>query len=59
MKLELIILAAGEGKRMHSSKAKVLHELGGKPLLQHVLDTVAVLKPSACHVVVGHEGEQA
>jgi bifunctional UDP-N-acetylglucosamine pyrophosphorylase/glucosamine-1-phosphate N-acetyltransferase len=58
MNLELIILAAGEGKRMQSATAKVLHPLGGKPLLQHVLDTAFALKPECCHVVTGHEGEQ-
>ena len=58
MKLEVIVLAAGEGKRMQSAQAKVLHALGGKPLLQHVLDTVAMLQPSACHVVTGHDGQQ-
>jgi bifunctional UDP-N-acetylglucosamine pyrophosphorylase/glucosamine-1-phosphate N-acetyltransferase len=58
MDLEVIILAAGQGTRMHSSLPKVLHPLAGKPLLAHVLDTAKQLKPSAIHVVYGHGGEQ-
>jgi bifunctional UDP-N-acetylglucosamine pyrophosphorylase/glucosamine-1-phosphate N-acetyltransferase len=54
MTLEVIILAAGQGSRMRSSTPKVLHPLGGKPLLQHVVDTARSLEPSAIHVVVGH-----
>ena len=58
MKLEVIVLAAGEGKRMQSSLPKVLHPLAGKPLLQHVLDTSRALEPALTHVVTGFEGEQ-
>lgn len=58
MKIEVIILAAGEGKRMHSALPKVLHPLAGKTLLQHVLDTAAQLQPEACHLVVGHGAQQ-
>jgi len=58
MRVEFIILAAGEGKRMHSRLPKVLHPVAGRPLLQHVLDTAAFLEPAACHVVVGHGAEQ-
>lgn len=54
MTLEVIILAAGQGSRMRSSTPKVLHLLGGKPLLQHVVDAARSLEPSAIHVVVGH-----
>ncbi len=57
MTLEVIILAAGQGSRMRSSTPKVLHLLGGKPLLQHVVDAARSLKPSAVHVVVGHGAE--
>jgi bifunctional UDP-N-acetylglucosamine pyrophosphorylase/glucosamine-1-phosphate N-acetyltransferase len=39
MQLDIVILAAGEGKRMHSALPKVLHPLAGRPLLAHVLDT--------------------
>lgn len=56
--LEVIILAAGQGKRMYSDTPKVLHALAGRPLLAHVLDTARALKPTAIHVVYGHGGEQ-
>lgn len=58
MKLDIVILAAGEGKRMQSTLPKVLHRVGGVPLLQHVLDCADALAPVACHVVVGHGSEQ-
>lgn len=58
MKLDIIILAAGEGKRMQSRLPKVLHRVGGIPLLQHVVDSARALAPVACHVVVGHGAEQ-
>ena len=56
--LEIVILAAGKGSRMHSAMPKVLHEIGGKPLLAHVLDSALSLKPSKIHVVVGHGKQQ-
>lgn len=56
--LEVVVLAAGKGKRMRSDTPKVLHELGGEPLLAHVLKTVKALQPEAIHVLVGHEAEQ-
>lgn len=56
--LEIVILAAGQGKRMYSDLPKVLHGLAGKPLLGHVLNTARALKPAAIHVVYGHGGEQ-
>ena len=56
MRLEVIILAAGEGTRMQSSIPKVLHTVGGRPLLDHVLSVARDLKPDALHVVVGRSG---
>ncbi len=58
MKLDIIILAAGEGKRMHSQLPKVLHRVGGVALLQHVVNSANALAPLACHVVVGHGSEE-
>lgn len=57
MALHCVILAAGQGTRMHSSLAKVLHPLAKKPLLQHVIDTAKELQPIGIHVVVGHQRE--
>ncbi len=57
MNLEIVILAAGKGKRMHSSLPKVLHKVADKPMLQHVIDTACLLSPKAIHVVVGHQSE--
>jgi len=57
MRMHTVVLAAGQGTRMRSSLPKVLHRLGGKALLAHVLDTAAALQPEAVHVVYGHGGE--
>ena len=56
--LSVVILAAGEGKRMKSSRPKALQPLAGRPLLKHVIDTARSLEPAAIHVVYGHGGEQ-
>ena len=58
MPLSIVILAAGQGKRMHSDLPKVLQPLGGGTLLEHVLQTAAALKPAAMYVVYGHGGER-
>ena len=58
MPLSIVILAAGQGKRMKSALPKVLQPLAGRPLLGHVLATAAELRPDAIHVVYGHGGEQ-
>lgn len=58
MKLGVVILAAGMGKRMHSAIPKVLHPLAGRPLLGHVLDTAQRLGSAKTVVVYGHGGEQ-
>jgi bifunctional UDP-N-acetylglucosamine pyrophosphorylase/glucosamine-1-phosphate N-acetyltransferase len=54
--LTVIILAAGQGKRMHSDLPKVLHPLGGRPLLAHVVATALALAPARTVVVYGHGG---
>jgi bifunctional UDP-N-acetylglucosamine pyrophosphorylase/glucosamine-1-phosphate N-acetyltransferase len=56
--LDVVILAAGQGKRMYSALPKVLHTLAGKPLLAHVLSAARTLAPRRLHVVHGHGGEQ-
>ncbi|WP_028116990.1 bifunctional UDP-N-acetylglucosamine diphosphorylase/glucosamine-1-phosphate N-acetyltransferase GlmU [Ferrimonas senticii] len=58
MKLETVILAAGKGTRMRSALPKVLHGIAGKPMVQHVIDAAAALKPVQTHLVYGHGGEQ-
>lgn len=55
--LSVVVLAAGLGTRMKSKLAKVLHPLGGKPLLGHVLAQAKALNPSQIIVVYGHEGK--
>ncbi|MFP4160845.1 MAG: bifunctional UDP-N-acetylglucosamine diphosphorylase/glucosamine-1-phosphate N-acetyltransferase GlmU [Ectothiorhodospira sp.] len=52
----VIILAAGQGTRMRSRHPKVLHPLGGRPLLAHVIDTARALAPDRILVVHGHGG---
>ena len=55
MSLSIVILAAGQGTRMKSARPKVLHELAGKPLLQHIVDTSRALEPEQTIVVIGHD----
>lgn len=59
-KLEVIVLAAGQGTRMRSQLPKVLHPIAGRPMLAHVLDTVRDLEGALAgiHVVVGHQADQ-
>src|SRR4030095_12799540 len=58
MKLAVVILAAGQGKRMKSDLPKVLQPLAGRPLLRHVVSRARGLAPDSIHVVYGHGGEQ-
>jgi bifunctional UDP-N-acetylglucosamine pyrophosphorylase/glucosamine-1-phosphate N-acetyltransferase len=55
--MNVVILAAGMGKRMHSALPKVLHPLAGKPLLSHVVDTARSLSPTSLTVIYGHGGD--
>src|ERR1041384_4954344 len=56
--LNVLIMAAGLGTRMKSNRAKVLHELGGSPLIAHVTRTAKALDPQRIIVVVGHQAEE-
>ena len=56
--LHCIVLAAGQGTRMNSALPKVLHPVGGRPMLAHVLDAALALDAAQIHVVHGHGGEQ-
>ncbi|MBG7620991.1 bifunctional UDP-N-acetylglucosamine diphosphorylase/glucosamine-1-phosphate N-acetyltransferase GlmU [Herbaspirillum sp. AP02] len=55
--MNIVILAAGMGKRMQSALPKVLHPLAGKPLLGHVIDTARTLAPTQLCVIYGHGGD--
>ena len=56
--LHVVVLAAGEGKRMKSSLPKVLQKIAGMPMLGHVIATARTLAPTGIHVVYGHGGDQ-
>ena len=56
--LHVIILAAGEGKRMRSTLPKVLQKVAGRPMLAHVVNAARELGPAAIHIVHGHGGDQ-
>ena len=61
MNTDIIILAAGQGSRMRSKLPKVLHQIGGKSMLQHVIDNVNAIPTIASqihtHVIVGHRAD--
>ncbi len=57
MNVEVIILAAGQGKRMYSSLPKVLHPLAGKAMVTRVVEAALKLAPHRIHVVVGHQAD--
>ena len=56
--LHVVVLAAGEGKRMKSNLPKVLQKIAGMPMLGHVIATARTLEPAGIHVVYGHGGDQ-
>jgi bifunctional UDP-N-acetylglucosamine pyrophosphorylase/glucosamine-1-phosphate N-acetyltransferase len=59
MQLAIAIMAAGKGTRLKSKRPKVLHEIGGKPLLAHVIAAATqIVPPSDIYVIVGHEAEK-
>jgi len=59
MKLAIVIMAAGKGTRLKSKRPKVLHEIGGKALLRHVIASASqIVPPEDIYVVVGHEAAQ-
>jgi bifunctional UDP-N-acetylglucosamine pyrophosphorylase/glucosamine-1-phosphate N-acetyltransferase len=59
MRLAIAIMAAGKGTRLKSKRPKVLHEIGGKPLLAHVIRAAAqIVSPQDIFVIVGHEAER-
>jgi len=58
MTFSVVVLAAGKGTRMKSSLPKVLHPIGGKPMVQHIIDTVNKLGATNIHLVYGHGRDQ-
>ena len=56
--LHVIVLAAGEGKRMKSAVPKVLQKVAGRPMLGRVVDAARTLSPARIHIVYGHGGDQ-
>lgn len=57
LSIAAVILAAGEGKRMKSDLPKVLHQVGGRPIIEYVVKTAKTLKPNRIIVVIGHQGQ--
>src|ERR1044071_6236222 len=58
-RIAIVIMAAGKGTRLKSRHRKVLHEVGGKPLLAHVIAAASrVVPPEHVHVIIGHEAER-
>ena len=53
--IDVVILAAGKGTRMRSTKPKVMHRIAGKPLLDHVIEAAKSINPTEIIIVVGHE----
>ena len=58
MQLAIVIMAAGKGTRLKSRRPKVLHQIGGRALVEHVIAAAAqVVEPKDIYVVIGHEAE--
>src|ERR1700744_103397 len=58
MQFAIVIMAAGKGTRLKTKRPKVLHEVGGKTLLRHVVDAARqIVTPEDIYVIVGHEAE--
>jgi bifunctional UDP-N-acetylglucosamine pyrophosphorylase / glucosamine-1-phosphate N-acetyltransferase len=58
-RVAIAIMAAGKGTRLKSKHPKVLHEIGGKPILAHVIATAAnLVAPRDIFVIIGHEAER-
>ncbi|HLY26931.1 MAG TPA: NTP transferase domain-containing protein, partial [Aggregatilineales bacterium] len=57
MSTAVVILAAGQGTRMKSSRAKVLHEVGGKPMVMRAIETAEKVSPAQPVLVIGHGAE--
>lgn len=57
-KINVVVLAAGKGTRMHSDIPKVLHTIAGRSMLQHVLDTAGAISAGSIHVVIGHGADK-
>lgn len=57
-RLAVVVLAAGQGKRMQSGLPKVLHPLAGRPMIQYVLEAARALQPERLVIVIGHKGDQ-
>lgn len=58
MRIDAVILAAGKGTRMYSLKPKVLHEIGGRAMLSHVIDAAAAIENVRIHCVIGYGADQ-
>ncbi|MBL8144654.1 MAG: bifunctional UDP-N-acetylglucosamine diphosphorylase/glucosamine-1-phosphate N-acetyltransferase GlmU [Acidobacteria bacterium] len=56
--IHVVILAAGKGTRMKAARPKVLHPLGGMPLIEHVVTTARALGPASMTLVIGHQGDE-
>src|SRR5215208_8359598 len=56
--LNVLVMAAGMGTRMKSKRAKVLHELGGLPMIAYVVRAAQALEPRRIFVIVGHQAEE-